>query len=78
MKHYESVLEKIIQKVYSTNDLEEGKKLMSGFISETKIKDTDKNKMLYEIENIPTITRLQFYATNAMFKFEGLGIPIRK
>lgn len=69
-----SVLEKIIQDIYQCKDLETGKKLMKEFLDETKIKDIDKRKMLFELDNIQTINKLHFYVTNAMFKFEGLGV----
>lgn len=69
-----SVLEQCIQGIYQSRTLEEGKVLMKELIESTNIKSTDKNKMLNELENISTLARLQFYATNAMFKFEGLGV----
>ncbi len=73
-KHLNSVLTQIIKNVYQVKTLEEGQKLMKEFVESTKIKQIDKSKMLYEINNQPNLLKLQFYATNAMFKFEGLGV----
>lgn len=73
MNHLKSIIEPIIKKVYEAKTLEEGKEIMLGLISETKIKEQDKTKMIYEVKKCPTLVKLQFYATNCMFKFEGLS-----
>lgn len=73
--HIKSVLEPLIQDVYQAKNLEEGKEKMKTLINNTKIKALDKQKMLYTIDNdITNLTKLQFYATNCMFKYIGLGI----
>ena len=69
-----SVLEQCIQKVYASKTVDEGKDHMIAVLDQVKIKPTDKQKMIHEIKNITQLSRLQFYATNAMFKFEGLGV----
>lgn len=73
-KHIKSVLEPIIQNVYKAQSLEEGKKLMKELIDKTEIKKEDKNKMLREVDKCYSLVKLQFYCTNAYFKFEGLGV----
>lgn len=72
--HIKSVLEPIIKDVYQAKTLEEGQTVMKKLVDSTKIKDEDKKKMLREINSCPTLVKLQFYATNALFKFEGLGV----
>ncbi len=78
MKKIESVLEKVIVEIFQAKTLEEGKTKMKECIEGTKIKETDKQKMLREVENIQSLIKLQFYATNAMFRYSGLGIGDRK
>jgi len=69
-----SVLNGIITDIYSARNVKEAKELFIKFVDTTKIKDTDKKKMLTEVENMTTLRQIQQYATNAMFKYEGLGI----
>lgn len=69
-----SVLNGIITDIYSARNVKEAKELFIKFVDATKIKDTDKKKMLLEVENMTTLRQIQQYATNAMFKYEGLGI----
>jgi len=69
-----SVLNGIITDIYSARNVKEAKELFTKFVDATKIKDTDKKKMLTEVENMTTLRQIQQYATNAMFKYEGLGI----
>ena len=69
-----SVLNGIVTDIYSAKTVKEAKELFIKFVDATKIKDTDKKKMLTEVENMTTLRQIQQYATNAMFKYEGLGI----
>ena len=69
-----SVLNGIITDIYSARTVKEAKDLFIKFVDATKIKDTDKKKMLAEVEKMTTLRSIQQYATNAMFKYEGLGI----
>lgn len=69
-----SVLQSVIQEVYSSSSLDEGKTKMLKVLDDCKIKDADKSRMKYEIKMITNLTKLQFYCTNAMLKYEGLGI----
>ena len=69
-----SVLNGIVTDIYSAKTVKEAKDLFIKFVDATKIKDTDKKKMLAEVEKMTTLRSIQQYATNAMFKYEGLGI----
>jgi len=69
-----SVITEQITEVYNATDIVTAKELLKNLLSESKIKDSDKSKMLAELDKITTLRQVQFYATNAMFKFEGLGI----
>jgi hypothetical protein len=68
------VITQRITEIYSANDLATAKELFRNLLNDCNIKDVDKDKMLSELEKITTLKQVQFYATNAMFKFEGLGI----
>jgi hypothetical protein len=74
MKKFASILEPILKDIYQCKTLEEGKVKMKELIESTKIKDIDKKKMLIEIEGCQTLIKLQFYATNACFKYEALSV----
>jgi hemerythrin superfamily protein len=69
-----SILNGIVTDIYSAQTVKEAKELFIKFVDATKIKDTDKKKMLMEVERMITLRQIQQYTTNAMFKYEGLGI----
>ncbi len=69
-----SVITQRITEIYSADNLATAKELFRDLLNDSNIKDIDKEKMLVELEKITTLRQVQFYATNAMFKFEGLGI----
>ena len=74
MKKIESVITKRIVDIYSAPDLKTAKQLFTELINDCNINPKDKDKMLLEADKISSLKQLQFYATNYMFKFEGLGI----
>lgn len=69
-----SVITNRITEIYTARDLDTAKQLFRDLLTDCNIKDTDKDKMLNELEKQKTLKQVQFYATNCMFKFEGLGI----
>lgn len=70
----ESVITQRITEIYTARDLDTAKELFRNLLNDCNIKDVDKTKMLSELEKQKTLKQVQFYATNCMFKFEGLGI----
>ena len=60
--------------IWSNPSLEDAKNKFAELIRSTKINAKDKLKMLNEIAKIPSKERLDMYAVNAKFKFEGLGV----
>jgi hypothetical protein len=70
----ESVITQRITEIYSATNIVTAKELLRNLLNESKIKDIDRDKMLAELNKITTLKQVQFYATNCMFKFEGLGI----
>jgi len=73
-REIKSILENIIKEIYVVKTLDEGKSKMRELLKECSINEDNKRKMLYELDNIASLSKLQFYATNAMFKYEGLGV----
>lgn len=73
-KEIKSVINGIITDIYSARTLDEAKELFIKFVDATNIKETDKQKMLEEVSKMTSLRKIQMYATNAMFKYEGLGI----
>ena len=73
-KEIKSVLNGIITDIYSARTVDEAKELFIKFVDATNIKDSDKQKMLEEASKMTSLRKIQMYATNAMFKYEGLGI----
>lgn len=74
MKQINSIFtNEIITQVYKSSSLEDGIKIMKDTINAHAINVPDKQKMLNELQSIPTLQRLQFYVTNLMLKYEGLG-----
>lgn len=74
-KHLRSTLTQIIEIIYKETNFEVAKDIVLDHLSSCEIKEIDRKKMIYEVENnIHNINRLQFYLTNSMFMFEGLGL----
>jgi len=71
---HESTLTSVIQTVWSMTSIGESKEFIIDYLNSTQIKKLDKNVMIETINNCKTKTKLDFYLTNCMFKFEGLGI----
>ena len=70
----ESKLTDVISQVYNAPTVGIAKCILIPFLQESKIKELDKKKMIDQAEKISDLVRLQTYATNALLKFEGLGI----
>lgn len=70
----ESKLTDVISQVYKAPTVSHAKSILIPFLQESKIKESDKKKMIDQAEKISDLIRLQTYATNALLKFEGLGI----
>lgn len=69
-----SALEKIIQQVWGTKDLEAAKQIVTDFVTNSKINDASKKIMLNNIAAIINKPRLDLYLANALLKFEKMGI----
>jgi len=72
-----STLESIVSKIFVSKSLKESQDILLEFLKDSKIKISDKNKMINEIKLIPNINKLQFYCCNALLKYEGLSVNIK-
>jgi len=45
---------------------------MINYLESTNVKD--KKKMIWDVSQLNSLTRIQFYFTNALLKFEGMGV----
>lgn len=69
-----STLAVIAQDVFTAPDLTTAREIISTHISESKIKEEDRQKMLLEVSRIESLVKLQRYMSNALLKYEGLGL----
>jgi hypothetical protein len=70
----ESKLSEIISQVYAARTVSEAKLILIPFLEESKIKESDKKKMIDQTLKLDQLGLLQYYATNALLKYEGLGL----
>ena len=69
----QSTLTKIAEQVFTAKSCDEAKKIALDYLSESKINEEDRVKMIAEIEQKKDLVKLQTYIANALLKFEGLS-----
>ena len=70
----ESKLAEVISQVYRVDNLQAAKEILIPFLEASKIKEADKKTMLAQIKKLTHLGLLQVYITNALLKYEGLGL----
>jgi hypothetical protein len=70
----ESKLSEIIQQVYQAQSAGIAKSILIPFLQASRIKESDKLKMIEQTEKLSELGKIQTYATNALLKYEGLGL----
>ena len=70
----QSTLTKIAEQVFTAKSCDEAKKIALDYLSESKINEEDRVKMIAEIETKKDLVKLQIYIANALLKFEGLSV----
>ena len=70
----QSTLTKIAEQVFTAKSCDEAKKIALDYLSESKINEEDRVKMIAEIEQKKDLVKLQIYIANALLKFEGLSV----
>jgi hypothetical protein len=74
MKQLVSTLDKIATQVFEAKTLEQAKTICLDFLKDSQIKESDRLKMITEIEQMKYLHKVQLYIANALLKFEGLGV----
>ena len=69
-----STLDQIATQVFESKNVDEAKDICLNFLKESKIKESDRLKMIDEIEKMKYLIKVQLYIANALLKFEGLGV----
>jgi len=70
----ESKLAQIIEQVYQAPTANIAKSILIPFLRDSKIKESDRQKMIEQADKLTSLEKIQFYATNALLKYEGLGL----
>jgi hypothetical protein len=70
----QSTLTKIAEKVFTAKSCDDAKKIALDYLSESKINEEDRVKMIEEIQQKKELVKLQMYIANALLKFEGLSV----
>jgi hypothetical protein len=69
-----SVLEEIAPQIFQMRDLNEAKNTIKTFLESKKIKDTDKQIILQNIDGSKNINSIHRYIANSLLKYEGMGV----
>lgn len=69
-----STLEQISSSIFQCRNLEEGKNMLVKYLQGKGIKEGDKKKMIWDISQIRSLYRLQYYVCNSLLKYEGLSV----
>ena len=69
-----STLEQISASIFQCKNVEEGKQELIEYIQGKGIKEMDKKKMIWDISQIKSVYKLQYYVCNSLLKYEGLSV----
>ena len=69
---FESTLTSITEQVWSATTAQEAKSTIINYLETTNVKD--KKKMIFDVSQLTSLTRIQFYFANSLLKFEGMGV----
>ena len=70
----ESTLSSIAREVFAATNASDAKRIFIDYVSNSRIKESDKNKMLTEASKMSSLLQLHRYTANALLKYEGLGL----
>ena len=70
----ESTLSSIAKDVFVAKDANVAKQIFIDYVSGSRIKESDKVKMLAEVSKMSSLMQLHRYTANALLKYEGLGL----
>lgn len=69
-----SNLDSIAADVFAASNIVDAKRIFIDHISASRIKESDKVKMLAEVSKMASLLQLHRYTANALLKYEGLGL----
>ena len=70
----ESTLSSIAREVFAASNAVDAKRIFIDYVSNSRIKESDKVKMLAEASKMTSLLQLHRYTANALLKYEGLGL----
>lgn len=70
----ESTLSSIARDVFAAANVMDAKRIFIDYVSASRIKESDKSKMLAEVSKMSSLLQLHRYTANALLKYEGLGL----
>lgn len=69
-----SNLDSIAADIFAASNVVDAKRIFIDHISASRIKESDKSKMLAEVAKMSSLMQLHRYTANALLKYEGLGL----
>ena len=70
----QSTLASIAKDVFVAPDASTARQIFIDFVSGSRIKESDKIKMLAEVAKMTSLLQIHRYTANALLKYEGLGL----
>jgi hypothetical protein len=70
----ESTLASIASEVFIAPDAISAKQIFIDYVSGSRIKESDRVKMLTEVSKMSSLLQIHRYTANALLKYEGLGL----
>ena len=70
----ESTLASIAKEIFAASDASTAREIFTNYMAGSKIKESDKAKMLREVSGMSTLMQIHRYTANALLKYEGLGL----
>lgn len=69
-----SNLDSIATDVFAATNVMDAKRIFIDHVSSSRIKESDKAKMVTEVSKMSSLLQLHRYTANALLKYEGLGL----
>jgi len=70
----QSTLASIAKDVFAATNASDAKRIFIDFVSGSRIKESDRVKMLAEVSKMSSLFQIHRYTANALLKYEGLGL----
>ena len=70
----ESTLASIAKEIFVAPDANAARQIFIDYVSGSRIKESDKAKMLTEASKMSSLLQIHRYTANALLKYEGLGL----